>query len=209
MKILLTGARGFIGGHLAEALLSDHHRLVCPVRAAPHDASDDARAIFVPVDFASCVRPEDWSPLLDGVDVVINTVGIFRQERGQSFQRIHETVPLALFKAARQRRALVIQFSALGADRNAQSAFHTSKRAADDGLRALADTTDRIEYYDVNSFLCPDGTCSSARGDGRNLYYDPGHFSLAGSWSVGEGIVRRDGVPAVFANLASLTSAPR
>ncbi|HEY9229432.1 MAG TPA: acyltransferase family protein [Gemmatimonadaceae bacterium] len=78
-----------------------------------------------------------------------------------------------------------------------------------DGLRALADTTDRIEYYDVNSFLCPDGTCSSARGDGRNLYYDPGHFSLAGSWSVGEGIVRRDGVPAVFANLASLTSAPR
>lgn len=137
VKILLTGARGFIGGHLAEALLSDHHRLVCPVRAAPHDASDDPRAIFVPVDFASCVRPEDWLPLLDGVDVVINTVGIFREERGQSFQRIHETVPLALFKAARQRRALVIQFSALGADRNAQSAFHTSKRTADDGLRAL------------------------------------------------------------------------
>lgn len=137
MKILLTGARGFIGGHLAEALLADGHRLVCPARGPAHDGLADPRATFVPVDFARCVRPEDWLPLLDGVDAVINTVGMFREGPGQSYRAVHEAAPLALFKAARQRGAMVIQFSALGADRDAQSAFHLSKRAADNGLRAL------------------------------------------------------------------------
>lgn len=137
MKILLTGAHGFIGSHLVEALLADHHRLVCPVRTITRNAFNDPQATFVPIDFARCVRPEDWLPLLDGIELIINTVGMFREGSGQSYHSVHEAAPLALFEAARQQGAMVIQFSALGADRDARSAFHVSKRAADDGLRAL------------------------------------------------------------------------
>src|SRR5690606_16794863 len=46
--------------------------------------------------------------------------------------------PQALFHAARRAEVrCVIQFSALGADQDAASDFHLSKRSADDALRTM------------------------------------------------------------------------
>ncbi|KRC70062.1 hypothetical protein ASE30_16255 [Achromobacter sp. Root83] len=140
MKILLTGANGFIGGSLVPVLLREGHELVCPVRTLPTDGAANgatARATFVPMDFSQARAEGDWAPLLHGVDAVINTVGIFREQHAGDFMTIHVRAPLALFRAAEQARVrCIIQFSALGADEGAASGFHVSKRAADDALRA-------------------------------------------------------------------------
>ncbi len=96
------------------------------------------QASAVPIAFGDAVHAPQWLPYLAGVDLVINTIGIFRQGARHDFETIHVRAPLALFRAARQAGVRgVVQFSALGADAHAQTAYHRTKRRADDGLRAL------------------------------------------------------------------------
>jgi len=70
-------------------------------------------------------------------------------------------------------------------------------------LKAFADSTPNVEYYDVIKYLCPDGECSAFDKSGKPLYYDLSHLSLPASWQIGEDIFQRDGVPAPFTLIAN------
>lgn len=125
MRVLIAGASGFIGSHVARALL-ERGDAVVPV--SRRDGFDVRRMI----------RAADWGPVLSGVDAAVNAVGIIGERGGQDFATLHTAAPRALFDAcaaAGIRR--VVQVSALGADETAFSAYHRTKRAADDHLRAL------------------------------------------------------------------------
>lgn len=125
MNILLTGASGFIGRNLSAALIQAGHRLkpICRRHG---------------IDFRRMVAPTDWLPHLDGIDAVINCVGIIGESGPQRFLPLHTEAPIALFQAcARAGIRRVLQVSALGADETAFSAYHLSKRTADDCLRSL------------------------------------------------------------------------
>ena len=138
MHVMVTGADGFIGGALVDALAARGHVLTLAVR-------DTATAVrrwpghrVVAVDFAVDHAPATWRPRLAGVDAVVNAVGLFREARGQSFDAVHARAPVALFEAcaaAGVRR--VVQLSALGAAADAVSAFLRSKHVADAALAAL------------------------------------------------------------------------
>lgn len=134
MQVLLTGATGFIGSHVAAALLAHGHEVI----AAGRHPGRDVRMGFVPADFAHDTEKAVWAARLKGVDVVVNTVGIFRSQGAASFAAVHDAAPRALFEACADAGVhFVVQVSALGADAEARSAFHTSKKAADDALAAL------------------------------------------------------------------------
>jgi len=138
MRILLTGATGFIGRALLKALHSAGHTLVCVSRKPPAAAATLPRVSWVCLDFEQAVEPHAWLAALQGVDVVINAVGILREAPGQGFEALHHRAPVALFDACVQAGVQrVLQISALGADAQARSAYHLSKRAADDHLLAL------------------------------------------------------------------------
>jgi uncharacterized protein YbjT (DUF2867 family) len=132
MRVLLTGASGFIGRALAEALTARGHEVV-PVQRRP-----PAGQAGIAADFAA-VPPRDWwLERLAGVDAVVNAVGILRESPAQRFDALHAGAPAELFRACAEagvRR--VVQISALGADAQAQSRYHLSKRAADEVLRGL------------------------------------------------------------------------
>ncbi|WP_455287961.1 SDR family oxidoreductase [Cupriavidus necator] len=105
---------------------------------APHGGYAALASEYRAVEFGRMTAEADWAPLLADVDAVVNLVGIFRETAQQRFDVLHRATPVALFAAcARQRVRLVIQMSALGADERAVTAFHRSKRAADDYLLAL------------------------------------------------------------------------
>jgi uncharacterized protein YbjT (DUF2867 family) len=133
MRVLLTGASGFIGRAVADALLRRGHAVTRVLRHPSAGAAGDLQA-----DFAQVPGREWWRPRLAGVDVVVNTVGIIREQRGQSFRALHTEAPIELFHAcAAAGVAAVVQVSALGADASARSHYHLSKKAADDVLRML------------------------------------------------------------------------
>ncbi len=138
MRILITGATGFIGGNLTSALLAAGHQVRCAVRSpeAVKDTHPEAEAVHV--DFMSDHSAVDWLPHLQGVDAVINAVGIIAESKRSTFEALHTKAPSALFDACKNagvRR--VVQISALGADEQATAAYHLSKKAADDHLRSL------------------------------------------------------------------------
>jgi uncharacterized protein YbjT (DUF2867 family) len=137
MRILLTGASGFIGQHLLHALLEEGHHVTCAVRRP--GASNNPRLTFIQADFSKDTDKSVWLARLNGVDAVINTVGIFREAGAQTFARLHTETPRALFAACAESDhvQVVIQLSALGADREAETRYHLSKKAADDYLASL------------------------------------------------------------------------
>jgi uncharacterized protein YbjT (DUF2867 family) len=137
MRILLTGASGFIGRHLLHALLDEGHHVTCAVRKAK--TGTHPRLAYVHADFAKDTDKSVWLARLAGVDAVINAVGIFRESGSQTFRRLHTETPRALFAACAESDhvQMVVQLSALGADREAETGYHLSKKAADDYLATL------------------------------------------------------------------------
>lgn len=137
MRILLTGASGFIGSHLQAALLAEGHHVVSAVRKPPR--STDPQLTYVQADFTEDTGKTAWLARLSEIDVVINAVGIFRESGRQSFAALHTEAPCALFAACAESPSvqLVLQLSALGADQHADTAYHLSKKAADDYLASL------------------------------------------------------------------------
>lgn len=129
MKILVLGASGFIGGHLVRKITQAGHEVFLGARrvAGLRNA--------VAVDYSRMTESHHWRSVVQGMDAVVNAVGIIRERGSDRFGLLHETAPRALFQAceaAGVRR--VLQISALGADQAARTRFHLSKKRADDFL---------------------------------------------------------------------------
>lgn len=136
--VLLTGASGFIGTHLARTLLAAGHEVVACVRDPERASQCMPRATVIAADFSRDHDISAWLPRLHRIDCVINAVGIIRETPRQKFESLHTRAPQALFAACAQAGvARIIQISALGADAQAESQYHLSKKAADDFLRTL------------------------------------------------------------------------
>ena len=133
MRVLLTGATGFIGRAVAQALQQRGHAIVRVQRRAGGSGEQVVQA-----DYAQVPSRDWWLPRLAGIDAVLNAVGILREQPGQTFRSLHSQAPAELFRAcAAAGVPTVVQVSALGADGDARSGYHLSKKAADDVLRGL------------------------------------------------------------------------
>ncbi|KVV48739.1 NAD-dependent dehydratase [Burkholderia ubonensis] len=154
MNILVCGANGFIGRALCARLEAGGHRVVRGVHAGRAAAGPGEIAI----DYARDVRPEHWRARLDGIDAVVNAVGMLTGRRGVTLDAVHRAAPCALFDAccgAGVRR--IVQISALGVERG-DTAYFASKLAADAYLQTLP-----IDFRIVRPALVYGATGASAR----------------------------------------------
>lgn len=134
MRVFVTGAAGFIGGHVVQALLAAGHQVVAGVRR-PNKFPVQENCTALAMDFSRDTEVEHWRPRLQSVDAVVNCVGIIGEDRRNRFDDLHRRGPIALFQACAQAGVnKVVQISALGADATAFSRYHLSKKAADDFL---------------------------------------------------------------------------
>ena len=134
MRILVTGSTGFVGQTLHAALTQAGHTVYGGIspRQSPRNH------VQVPMDFAHDLSPAFWLPRLEGMDAVVNAVGVLRDTRARPIAAVHRDAPIALFDACAQagvRR--VVQVSALGIDGSATQ-YAITKRAAEERLWALA-----------------------------------------------------------------------
>jgi len=122
-KVLVCGAGGFIGREIVRHL-----------RAAGHSVVEGRSR---ELDFARMTEPAAWLPHLQGVDAVVNAVGVLRDSLRRPMEAVHHRAPAALFEACAQagvRR--VIQISALGIA-DSETLYARSKLAAEEALVAL------------------------------------------------------------------------
>ena len=151
MHVLIVGASGFIGRHLAARLVAEGVRVTAAGRAPDRLRRRLPGAAVIRCDLATD-RMEKWCGRLVGVDAVVNCAGLFGDDRG--YATVHADGPIALFDACRAAGVgRVIQISALGADVDAVSAYHRSKVAADSHLAALAPVGTRMGWAIVRPSL--------------------------------------------------------
>ena len=127
-RVLVLGANGFIGSHVAAALAlagwsvrAGARRIAEPARRAP--GFD-----WVTADFSRLTTAEAWTHILDGVDAVVNCVGVLQDGGGDSTRAAHVDGPRALIaacQAAGVRR--LVHISAVGADEAAGTAYARTK----------------------------------------------------------------------------------
>jgi uncharacterized protein YbjT (DUF2867 family) len=137
VRVLLLGASGFIGAHLAAELA----RRGFSVRAGARDPRDGARRApkldWVRADFKDLTTPEAWMPLLDGVDAVVNCVGVLQDGSEGDTGLAHVAGPKALIaacEAAGVRR--LVHISAVGAEDDAGTPYGRTKREAERRIEA-------------------------------------------------------------------------
>ncbi|MCC2110518.1 MAG: NAD(P)H-binding protein [Hyphomicrobiales bacterium] len=136
MRILVTGANGFIGAEIVRRLITDGHEVVGAVR----DVEDLQRRLPgvepVRADFTELRDAESWRLLLAGIDAVVNCVGVLENGGKDSLNATHVDGASALFAACAEfgpRR--IVHISAIGVGNEAGTGYAQSKAWGDEKLR--------------------------------------------------------------------------
>lgn len=135
MRILITGANGFIAREIIARLTTSGHDIVACVHNKLLENIPHSRVFKA--DFNKAISPDYWLPQLKDIDAVINCVGVFQTAKKQTMWNIHYEAPKALFEACRQQGIKkIIQISALGIDK-VNVPYANSKLALDNYLKNL------------------------------------------------------------------------
>ena len=136
MRILIVGAYGFIGSHIAADLSARGHNIVAAGRNLAFGRQRYPHFNWIPCDLNKDVTAATWLPRLLGVDAVINCAGVLQSTRKDDSEAIHYKGPAALFEACEQQGvSRVIQISALGAGDATGTAFGRDKASGDTALQ--------------------------------------------------------------------------
>ena len=199
LNVLVLGGTGFIGRHAAAALHASGLKVTIGSRHPDRHKQGFSYAEFRAVRFENLLTAQDWQPVLQGFDVVINCVGILRQRPGESYDAVHYRAPAALAAACAEARTRFIHTSALGLHDAAKSRFLSSKLF---GERAIA--ASNADYAIVRPSLL-DGEGGFGASWLRGLSRWPVHFIPLGARG-GIAAMQCSDLGQAFAALAKLPS---
>jgi len=134
MRIFLTGATGFVGGHVLKRLVAEGYSVKALVR-------DPAKAKLLASDQIQLIQGDvaEGSGLDEGMrdcDAVIHLVGIIAETGKATFARIHHIGTRNLVEAAKRNGiSRFIQMSALGVRADGVSKYQTSKWEGEEAVR--------------------------------------------------------------------------
>ncbi|HEC18467.1 MAG TPA: complex I NDUFA9 subunit family protein [Gammaproteobacteria bacterium] len=115
-RICLIGGTGFVGRHLAARLIREGYRITMLTRR--REAHRDL-LVLPGLQLLECrlFDAPDLSAKLQGMDAVVNLVGILNEQRRGDFQRIHVELPRRIIEACRSNGIKrLLHMSALRAD---------------------------------------------------------------------------------------------
>lgn len=136
MRIAITGGTGFVGRHLARALVRQKHEVVLLARGADQrdtDIRSEERVLFAPIGIGDAER---LAEAFAGCDAVAHCAGINRELGEQTYQRVHVAGTRNVVDAAGAAgvsKLLLLSF--LRARPRCGSPYHESKWAAEEIVR--------------------------------------------------------------------------
>lgn len=133
----VTGATGFVGGHVVKELLSRGYELRCLARS-PEDAVW-LKERGIPVYRGDITQQATIDPaFFDKLPYLIHLVGIIKETGAQTFRNVHFQGTKNLVDMAKKSGGLkkYVHMSALGTRRGAQSRYHQTKWEAEEYVRS-------------------------------------------------------------------------
>ena len=132
LRILITGATGFVGSNLLPALLDVGHQVVALVRR-------DVKLPFgVSTVKGDVLDVDSIRKAAKGCQAVVHLVGIIREypSKGVTFRRLHVEATGNVIQACKDEGvSLVLHMSALGARPDSAAEYHRTKFAAEELVR--------------------------------------------------------------------------
>ncbi len=135
--ILVTGATGYVGGHVVHRLRAAGRKVRCVVRPSALDRQlEDLRALGCEVVRASLSDARALLAAVEGVDGAIHMAGSIRPAPGETPHQIHVEATGTLVQALRAApiRKLVL-LSSLGVRPKAVTGYHRTKWEAESIVR--------------------------------------------------------------------------
>ena len=138
MRVLVTGAYGLIGAACLAHLHAAGHDVVAAGRSLRSARRRLPYAQWIAADFTKLASAEAWQPLLQGIEAVVNCVGVLQDGLRDDVRRVQLDGTKALFDGCvRAGVKRVIHISAIGVAPDGPSAFSRSKAAAEAYLQEL------------------------------------------------------------------------
>lgn len=137
MRVLLLGATGLIGTAVAARLTAAGHDPTGVARKVDSAARRVPVARWIALDLRSIRTPDDWLPHLASIDAVVNCAGTLQDSGRDSTASVHADAPAALWLACEQAGvSRIVQMSAIGVERPAETDFMRTKQIGDAALAA-------------------------------------------------------------------------
>lgn len=128
MRIAITGATGFVGGHLANRLEAEGHEMVPIARGS---RKDDVRLVVSDLSDVNVLREA-----FDGCRAVAHCAGINREIGDQTYERVHVQGTRNVVEAAKAAGVeKIVLMSFLRARPQCGSPYHESKWEAEEIVR--------------------------------------------------------------------------
>ncbi len=130
-RVLCLGAYGLIGSGVVHRLQTAGHEVLGFGRNASVAHRLGASFEWVIGDMRDYLEPQDWQPLLEGVDAVVNAAGALQDGPDDDLEAVHHFAVKALAQACLRSGTGLVQISATGAVPEANTEFMRSKARGD------------------------------------------------------------------------------
>ncbi|MCR4663065.1 MAG: SDR family NAD(P)-dependent oxidoreductase [Endomicrobiaceae bacterium] len=144
MKILLTGATGFVGSHIVEELISNNHSVIATIRKT----SNPKWIKDYPVQFEYCSLndEENLSKLVSSVDIIIHCAGVVRALNWDGYYNTNVTGTQNLVQVALKNKSNIKKFIYI----SSQAAMGPS---SSEQPKLLSEKENPVSYYGKSKLL--------------------------------------------------------
>ena len=141
--VTVFGGSGFVGRYVVRELANRGYQVRVAVRRPDLAGHLQPLGNVGQIQFtqANLRYPNSVAAAIDGADAVVNLVGTFDKGGKNSFQNVQVEGAKTVAQAARKAGAKLIHMSALGADKNSESEYGTSKAAGEAAAKSAVKDT--------------------------------------------------------------------